>query len=268
MNAINSDYRVILRDVLEERCSRNPRYSMRAFARDLGISVSRLSHILKGRFGLSRNSAEEIAKKIGLNNQETQYFCALVESKHARAYAKKEAAKKQLEDFVDYYQALNVDNFKVISDWYHFAIMELTLVQNFRSDTLWIAKVLGISQYEAAQAIDRLLNLELLEIEKGKLKLTGQFFAGGAGTPSEAIRKFHTQFLEKAQKALVFQSVQERDFSAVILAVDSSRVDEARQDIKKFRNKFDKKFSASDRKDSVYGLGIQFFKMNEKSEEL
>ncbi|MGZ3710379.1 MAG: hypothetical protein ACXVBE_01430 [Bdellovibrionota bacterium] len=49
---ITQDYREKIRQAMESRAARNPRYSMRSFAKDLGISPSRLSEVLKGRYGL------------------------------------------------------------------------------------------------------------------------------------------------------------------------------------------------------------------------
>jgi hypothetical protein len=65
-------YRDLLKRELESRCGRNPRYSLRAFAKDLGLSAPRLSHVLNGRFGLSRAAAEAIADKLGLVGVEAE----------------------------------------------------------------------------------------------------------------------------------------------------------------------------------------------------
>src|SRR2546430_13739191 len=56
----DTDYRRVLRKELESRCRTSPRYSLRAFARDLKISPSRLSEILSGKQGLSRAAARGI----------------------------------------------------------------------------------------------------------------------------------------------------------------------------------------------------------------
>ena len=47
------------------------------------------------------------------------------------------------------YQQLQMDTFRVISDWYHFGILELTYLKSFKSDPRWIAKALGITEIEA-----------------------------------------------------------------------------------------------------------------------
>jgi plasmid maintenance system antidote protein VapI len=56
----------ILTDAFEEKRSRNSSYSLRAFARDLEISVSHLSAIMSGQKKLSAQQAGKIAIKLQL----------------------------------------------------------------------------------------------------------------------------------------------------------------------------------------------------------
>jgi hypothetical protein len=103
----------------------------------------------------------------------------------------------------------------------------------------------------------------MLRSGKNGLEATGQFFANSKGTPSDAIRAFHRQVLEKASEALTLQNTEVRDSSAIILALPSDSMAEAKKDILNFRNFFDKKYSAKRRsKDAVYCMSIQFFQMD------
>ncbi len=56
----------ILNQELAEKKSRNPRYSVRAFSRDLGISQSHLTRILNGQRKLSSEQACRIALTLGM----------------------------------------------------------------------------------------------------------------------------------------------------------------------------------------------------------
>jgi uncharacterized protein (TIGR02147 family) len=255
-----SSYIDILKAHLSERSEKNKTYSLRAFARDLSISPQRLSHILNGRHGLSSASASSIAKKLGLSESEALYFCTLVETKHARSKLVKTEAHKKLSDLKSAYKDLSLDHFKIISDWYHFAIMELSLIEGFSSHPKWIADTLGITTMEAKFAIERLIKLELIEKNKnGEIKITGNFFADPKGTPSSALRQFHKQLLEKATQAINIQSIETRDYSSTILAIDEESIPAAKNELKKFRENFDKRFSANYKKTKVYCLGMQFF---------
>lgn len=261
----DSDYRLLLREELEARCQKNARYSLRAFARDLGVSAPRLSHVLNGKHGLSRAAALQISERLGLNKEEQEYFCDLVDSQHARGNFKRMVAEKRLKGRKPQYQGLEVETFKIISDWYHFALLELTLTTSFKSEPSWIAKALGISVHEARLAIERLKKVEALEERSdGSLRATGAFIANASGVPSEAIRKFYRQFLEKATQSLTFQTVDEREFASLTLAVDDADIPRAKEFIRKLRDEFDAKFSKGKAKNQVYGLGIQLFRLQER----
>jgi uncharacterized protein (TIGR02147 family) len=221
--------------------------------------------VLSGRYGLSREAAHEIGAKLGWSKEEILVFCDLVDSEHARARKKKEEARTRLESNSQEYQQLTLDSFQVISDWYHYAILELTLVRDFESDAKWIASRLGISDHIVVAAIDRLKRLELLVEEKGVIRAAEGFTASPSGIPSDALKKFHRQLLEKALASIYLQTVEERDFSHMILAINSKQIKEAKEEIKKFRRGFDAKFSKAKAKDEVYCLGMTFFRLQEKS---
>ena len=54
---------------------------------------------------------------------------------------------------------MSIDKFSVISEWYHYAILELTYVSGFKADYKWIARKLSITVEEAKVAIERLIRL-------------------------------------------------------------------------------------------------------------
>ena len=90
------NYRQILGEELERRCKRNPSYSLRSFARDLNLSVGSISKVLSGKQGLSASKAKQISKLLDLGDSETELFCTLVESSHARAKVNRDLALKRL----------------------------------------------------------------------------------------------------------------------------------------------------------------------------
>src|SRR4051812_8640701 len=74
MQASNT-IRETLANELLSRQLRNERYSLRAFARSLGLSPSKLSDIMKGKQGLSLATAREIVTKLDLSVDEARAFC-------------------------------------------------------------------------------------------------------------------------------------------------------------------------------------------------
>ncbi len=262
MNLELKTYRTILKEELAQRCSRNARYSLRSFAKFLNISPGRLSDVMNGRYGLSRNSAQEIASRLGYNTEELNHFCDLVDSQHARAKKEREKAKERLKTNIPEKQNLTMDAFQIVSDWYHYAILELTVTKNFKSSPKWISKKLDVSEHIVKSGIERMKRLGLIEEASGSLKAVDDFSASPSGIPSESIKKFHTQVLEKALAAIREQSLDERDFSSIIMAINPKDIPDAKEEIKNFRRKLNNRFEKSKTKSSVYCLNIQLFRLS------
>jgi len=258
-----SDYREILKEEFENKRKRNENYSLRAFARDLNISAARLSSVLNGRFGLSRNAAKKITDKLNFNNEEKDYFCTLVESKHARSKFSRETARIKLEKYNagSEKKNLTLDSFKIISDWYHFAILELTYLKQFKYDITWIAKQLNISVIECELAIKRLKRLDLLIEKNNTLAAFEEETFAPVGIPSKSKKEFLSQLLEKSINALHFQFFEDRDYSANIISFDKNRINEVKQKIREYKDELTRYINCGDSKNDVYCLSIQFFSL-------
>src|SRR5689334_14844868 len=94
--ASSGKYRAYLKAEYERRLAANPRYSMRAYARDLKVAPSVISEILNGRHGLSRKSAETIAARLPISERERAYFCDLADAAHARTSVVRQAAARRV----------------------------------------------------------------------------------------------------------------------------------------------------------------------------
>ena len=143
-------YREWLKQEFSDRCRRNPRYSLRAFARDLLFLPSRLSDVLNGKQGLSAKTASQLARRLGLSQAETQEFIALVEAEDARSITQRTLAQAQLEQMKarpSAFQGLDADTFAVISDWHHFALLELVTLDGFQPNRNWISRRFGNLAY-------------------------------------------------------------------------------------------------------------------------
>ncbi|WP_413291098.1 helix-turn-helix transcriptional regulator [Bdellovibrio sp. HCB337] len=64
--------------IFNERKEKNPRYSLRAFARSLGVSSGQLSEILSGKRPLSHKLARRISIALALTEDESQKLIFLV----------------------------------------------------------------------------------------------------------------------------------------------------------------------------------------------
>lgn len=264
------DYRDILREAYDARNLRNPGYSLRAFARDLGLSSSRLSEILQGRYGLSPAAALKIAANLKFSAAERDYFRDLVESRHARSRLERNAARERLARRSERtsFHRIRRDAFQVISGWHHFAILELLTLRGARSSASWIAERLEIPRDEALSAVERLLRLGYLrKDEAGNWLPTEDFTATDTDVPSRAQRGFHKQMLSKARVAIEEQPVAEREFLSLVLSMNAQDLPEAKETIRRFHDEFCARFGSGAGKDRVYCLGIQFHELGRAEEK-
>lgn len=260
-------YRDLLTAEFNRRQVRNPRYSLRSFAKDLELSPGRLSEILSQKQGLSEEVASNVAKKLKLNAMETDYFINLVESEHARSKSKREIAKIRLKKFGHNPESqLKMEYFKIISDWYHFAIMELTNLHGFKNEPAWIANQLGITEKEAQEGVERMIQVGLLELKKKKLVGTKKTLVKTpSDVPSEHIKRHHFQVLKKALEALYNHDVDQRDFYTMTLAIDKESLPELKQVLKENHERLYRKAHSSKKKNKVYCYSVQLFSLEAKA---
>ena len=259
------DFRDFLNREMKSRMRRNPGYSLRAFARDIEMPVSKLSEVLRGLRRLSPQTANRVAANLDLSVAEKTLFLNLVIANQNRSTTAKLEAEKNLASLAQgaEYGELDLERFKIISDWYHLAILEMTEVQGFESNASWIAGRLGIPTATASEAIERLLSFGLLEkTDGGKLRQTQINLATPTGIPSREIREHHSQILMKAEEALRDTEISERDFSAITVAFDPDEMPEVRDALKKLRRKLSEKIQDRAAKTRVYCLAIQFFPLD------
>ncbi len=247
-----SNYREWLLNILKERKKLRPRYSLRALAQSLGISPATFSQVLSGKRRLTEKSAMKIAKCLGLSPLERD---ALLELCHKEDFPELPPPRDNTRDWT----IVSDDLFRIISHWYHYAILEMTDIENHQGDPEWMGKKLGISLEDASSALNRLLKLGLLQrMPEGKLKRTSKPLTVGDNIPSEAIREHHLSQLLKASYSLRHHSMNERYFSSGTMAIDSKNLPKAQEAIKSFRRKLCKMLQGG-KPDRVYIASFQLF---------
>lgn len=249
-----TNYRSWLSKELMRRIRANPAYSLRRYAQQLGVSPSTMSGILSGQRKLTLKAAGRIIERLDLAPAEAQKFLNLITSAHVAGSGA--AATPE-------FMQLASEAFEVIAEWYHYAILELTFVPGCKSDPQWIAKKLGITPIEASQAMNRLVELGLLEIQNGKPKKTTAHLTTTDGVASSALRRRHKQILAKAADSIEQHSLEERDFSTITMAIDPELLPEAKARIAAFRRELCA-FLESGKSKRVYELSIQLFPLSER----
>lgn len=246
-----SIFRLWLQKQFTERCKKNARYSLRAFAKTLDLDASSLSQILSGKRKLSKKGIQNICDKLSASPKELQMF-GLIRNKNN-------------EDAENYLQ-VGIDTFSVISEWYHYAILELTFVSGFKADPKWIAKKLLITAEESKSAIERLKRLGLILEENGSLiKSAKRLTNNGTVNTSGAHKELQKQIISKALIAVDEVPQDEKDITSMTMAIDTKNIEKARLLIQKFRRDLCELLEDGNQ-EQVYNLGIQLYPISSKQE--
>jgi uncharacterized protein (TIGR02147 family) len=265
------DYRKLLEDELGRRQSKNPRYSLRAFARDLSISPSLLCSVFSKQHGLSEAKAQDIAKILKLPTPTKKLFLASVLSLHARSEKTRKNSSSRLNKLASVAlraKQIELDAFEVISDWYHLALLEYLTDKKNPTDSKELANKFGLKTSEVNSAIERLLNLGLLQKVGLHFVPVDKNNSTPDDIPSVAIRSYHRQILGKAMQAVDEQGVHEREFSSVTLRFQKHKIARAQELIRDFQQRFSEEFKVegspsreSDSESDIMCLAVQFFSL-------
>lgn len=247
-----SSFRRFLQEELIDRCRRNEAYSLRSFARSLDISPSSLSRLLNGQRVFSSEMIQRLGLKLGATPLEIQSFQKL-NGKDELVGKFSSTKQKKFED-------LSFDAFSVISDWYHYAILELTQVKGFVPDPQWIGKTLGLGAAQVNIAVERLVRLKLLKISKsGKWILLANNTNISGELKHAAYRNLQRQVLQQALAALDLVPLELRDQSSMTMSIDTDRLEEAVKKITEFRRELCSFLESGKKKDEVFQLSISLF---------
>lgn len=249
-----ADFKIYLQTELLKRIKANPRYSLRAFAAQLDLDPSTLSKMLKGKRPMGQKMILQLSSKLSLTKDKVDTFLNIDDS------------DREKDSYT--YKMLALDQFSIISDWYHFAILELMMVKGFKPDHAWIAKALGLKTIEVETAVERLIRAGLLEITKsGKwIDLSSGFTTNiGPSMTSSAHGNLQQQLLQKAIEAQKSVRLEKRDHTAMTMAIDSKRMEEAKLRIKKFRRSLTKFLTEGESKDAVFSLNIALFPLTKQT---
>lgn len=242
-----------LREVFLERRRRNPRYSLRALARDLGVSHSYLSLALNGKRRLSSRQTLNLAKLAALPTKETTSL--LLASAEVRSPSDNPSAPKA--SFV----RQEMDRYRVLEEWYHLPILDLTRLLRFRAEPPWIARELGISARQAASALARLKRLGMLVEVNGRWTKREQRIAFPTRESMASVRAFHRQMIEKSLKALGSSRPADfgrRDITGITMPVNAAKIPQAKKRIERFRRML-LRFLADGECTDLYQLNVQLF---------
>lgn len=246
-------FRQLIQYTLNERCRRNPSYSLRSFAQSLGVNHAILSLLLRSKRKMTERHVINIGSRLGLKTPEIAYY---IEQLKLEQPISSEAKYVR-------YQALTPDQFEVLTNWYHDGILELMRTRNFHNDAWWISERLEISVPQVQDAIQRLERLKMIQKNPdGSLTLcVGDTSTITYGETTAAAQRFHQKsLLELSTQKLEGVDLDNRSHTSVTMAIPLKKVALAKQMIREFRSKLQRTLQeVTENNDEVFQLQVSFF---------
>jgi uncharacterized protein (TIGR02147 family) len=238
-----------LREQYMQLRSRNPAFSLRAYARRLQVNSGVLSAVMNGTRPVTQKFIKQIVPRMGLPPELEKQVQGDFRLKHlSKAEARESKAILLLRN----------DEFSLISNPVHFSILSLFELQDFSGSPAWMAKRLNISVKETNAALARLARLKLVQKSKSGWTATGRTLRTTEGISSMAIKRFHEQRLDEAKTAVYEVDVADRDYLCSTVAINKRKLPLARKLVREFLEKLEDVLG-EDPKDEVYRIGLEIF---------
>lgn len=220
---------------LELRKERNSQYSLRSFARDLDINSGTLTRILQLKRIPSLKLGQQLVVSLKLKDKETSHFLnSLAEEKWKSSLSRvpkdlKKFGSPQSKGTIKNELRIELEKYRALSDWIHYALLELTYVHDFKYNFSWMARRLNRSVSDVQAAVQRLIDLNLLE-EKNKtlIKTKERITTKDKTQTTKPLRKLQKDLLIKAIDNLEQTDIEKRVASSMTMAVNLNNIEKAR----------------------------------------
>ncbi|MEC9283129.1 MAG: TIGR02147 family protein [Bdellovibrionota bacterium] len=252
------ELRNYLQSELVRRKQKNTSYSLRSFAKSIGIHPAALSEFLNGKRSFSKRIACKILKEIPDSPDKHHSILKSFESSKGNSKEELKVSKKSLQ--------LQADHYHIVSDPIYYSILSLMETQDYESSPMWIAGRLGLSSLKVEKAIDRMLRLNYLTEKDGKYQPAQEELDTSYDVPNSALKLRQKANLIDAESSLDEVAVELREFCAVTMAIDMSKLAEAKMKMRKFRDELCE-YLEEGTKTEVYELSLQLFPRTKTREE-
>lgn len=236
-----------LKNEFERRKKSNDRYSLRSFARFLGINHATLSGLMSGKRTLGEKVKAQLAAKIDPEN--IYGFVSVPPTKSVKHLVLDEAT------------------FNEISDWYFDALLELMKIQKVTWSTERSARYLGLSTQTVQKALEKLQRIGLIEKDGEGYRVKCEYSTNlpNNEATSKAMRRYQKQVLDRSIEALDEVDRKWRDHQSTMLAISKKDVHKVKEILRSFSYEISAFLQEDGKKkdfDEVYQLAVSFFPLN------
>jgi uncharacterized protein (TIGR02147 family) len=258
-----TDYRAFLNAHFEDKKRQNSHFSFGVWARALGLkNNTSLLKILNGQRNAGPAIQENLANYFKFDQRERAYFSDLVQLAKVKSDSPLHGTlieRLAVRHTASRFQVLTNAQFSVISDWWCYAIRQLTKLPSFVSDPTDIARHLrfAVTPKQVTTAIRRMTELKMLTAkDDGTLEATPEPVRTTYDVSNEAIKRFHEASFENCKKSVRDVPVEQREHSAYVFAFNDAEVPEAKEFLRSMVDQFEARFGSSKTPNQIYQLQL------------
>lgn len=250
---------LFLQNELMNRKQRNPRYSLRSFAKALKIDPSTLSQILDGRRQCSRSKADLLLNRLGLpltsrlaviGPAPVQDVNAIINEKNFNPWP--------------------ADADRCMREWLSYAVLSCFELKDFSSNTTWFAKRLNCPAEKIEEVLQMLEENRLIDRTNEKWTFQHAALTSNGTDAKVALDIVLKAYIQRAVDHLdsnpCSRTVGVDNFSGATLSIPIARLPEAIDRLTRFRREFCMFLTGGEESlanDEVYRLNIQLFPLTQ-----
>ncbi len=245
----------LLATEFRRRIAKNPRYSLRAFARQLGLHPSALSRVLSGKQDLSIAASHTVIDALGVSDETRRLFLISVSRERVErqlAHHGESAVKPAATE-------VSPEIFNGVADVTCMSVLEACALDDADVGEAWFADRLGLSVNAVRAALRRLEAAGFVEpVGKRWVKAAARFSTQERALDLMVLQCHQREIGEKAVAALTEVPYELRCITSMMTAMDPAKVPRAKQMIGEFLEQLGD-FLASERRTALYQVNVQFF---------
>ncbi|MFN8790735.1 MAG: TIGR02147 family protein [Bdellovibrionales bacterium] len=252
-------------ELLSRKIESQPTYSLRAFARDIGLSPSFVSRALKGQKRFSSSKLKVLFRVLDVD-RETQdklknLFVLDRMGQEFRSPSRSEFHNSHL-----VYKRLPQKKSSLLTQWYYIPVLELLTVANFEMSEEEVASRLRITRTMVRESLEVLKRFDILQEKDGVLKRNHEDIRFASSISRPEIRQYHQSMMLRASEELQRSdpsSFQARLITGITTGANPKKLEAAKGILNDAIHRVSK-LLADEQASEVYQINLQLFPLTRK----
>jgi uncharacterized protein (TIGR02147 family) len=260
------DYREFMRGRYRELHSLHRSFSYQYIGRRIGLDSGTFSRVLNGERNLDPEKIPKLARVLGLDETEREYFeCLTLFGQAKSSTEKNHFLEKLIQLRIVKPKALDERQYEFYREWYHLALWTLLNFYPFRGDVKRLGKMLRppIRPVEAKKSLELLRDIGLVEEKDGKWCVTDRLLTSGDMSQPLVLNNLHGAMGRLALRSLRAIPAEERDFPGTMLTLSPKGFGKVKARLKRCREDVMEIARREEDPNCAFRLNLQFFPLSQ-----